>query len=49
MGCGDNYVEQIIRNSARLPENIVAPYVDEQLMDRLLTKPSFTRCATPAA
>jgi D-aspartate ligase len=43
MGCGDNYVEQIIRNSARLPENIVAPYVDEQLMARLLTKTEFYR------
>ena len=43
MGCGDNYVEQIIRNSARLPENVVAPYVDEQLMDRLLTKTEFYR------
>ena len=41
MGCGDNYVDLIIRNSARLPENIAAPYVDEQLMDRLLTKTEF--------
>ncbi len=43
MGCGDNYVELIIRNSGRLPGNIVAPYVDEQLMEKLLTKTEFYR------
>ncbi len=41
MGCGDNYVEQIIKNRDRLPENTVAPYVDEYLMDSLLTKLKF--------
>ncbi len=41
MGCGDNYVEQIIKNKSRLQDNIVAPYVDEELMDSLLTKIRF--------
>ncbi len=41
LGCGDNYVEQIIRNRAQLRENIIAPYVDEDMMDALITKESF--------
>ncbi len=41
IGCGDNYVEQIIRNKARLSGNIIAPYVDEDLMNSLLTKLEF--------
>lgn len=41
IGCGDNYVERIIKNKLRLPANIVAPYVDEAMMDSLLTKLKF--------
>ena len=41
MGCGDNYVEQIIKNKPQLDKNIIAPYVDEDLMDMLLTKQKF--------
>lgn len=41
MGCGDNYVECIIKNKAALPGNIIAPYVGEELMDNLLTKLKF--------
>ncbi|WP_054696392.1 carboxylate--amine ligase [Syntrophomonas palmitatica] len=41
LGCGDNYVEQIIRNRAQLRENIIAPYVDANMMDALITKESF--------
>jgi len=41
IGCGDNYVEQIIRNKARFSGNIIAPYVDEGLMNSLLTKLEF--------
>lgn len=41
MGCGDDYVETIIRNGPRLPESIIAPYVGEELMDGLLTKLKF--------
>lgn len=41
MGCGDNYVEAIIKNRSLLRDNIIAPYVDEELMDSLLTKLKF--------
>lgn len=41
IGCGDNYVELIIRNRAELPANVIAPYMDEELMDSLLTKLKF--------
>ena len=41
MGCGDSYVEVIIKNRALLSDNIIAPYVDEELMDNLLTKLKF--------
>lgn len=41
LGCGDNYVEQIIKNRLALKENIVVPYVEESLMEALLTKESF--------
>jgi len=43
LGCGDNYVELIIKNRKALPGNIIAPYVDEDLMQRLLTKREFYR------
>jgi len=43
LGCGDNYVEQIIRNKARLAGNIITPYVDEELMNKLITKLEFYR------
>ncbi|MGE5404446.1 MAG: ATP-grasp domain-containing protein [Candidatus Saccharibacteria bacterium] len=41
IGCGDNYVEQIIQNKDHLRENIIAPYIDEDLMRDLLTKEKF--------
>ncbi len=41
IGCSDSYVEQIIRNKAVLPANVIAPYVDEEMMDSLLTKIRF--------
>lgn len=43
MGCGDSYVELIIRNKKLLAENIIAPYVDEEQMEDLLTKLKFYR------
>lgn len=43
IGCGDNYVELIIKNRAALAENIIAPYIDEELMQKLLTKLEFYR------
>lgn len=41
LGCGDNYVEQIIKNRGLLKENIVVPYINEDLMNALLTKSKF--------
>ncbi len=41
LGCGDNYVEQIIKNRALLKDNILTPYVEESLMETLITKESF--------
>lgn len=41
IGCGDSYVEQIIKNKNLLNENIIIPYVDETLMNDLITKESF--------
>lgn len=43
MGCGDSYVELIIKNKAQLAKNIIAPYVDEEQMEDLLTKLKFYR------
>lgn len=41
MGCGDDYVELIIRNRSKLGADIITPYVDEELMDNLMTKLKF--------
>jgi D-aspartate ligase len=41
MGCADSYVELIIKNRTLLDQNIIAPYVGEELMDNLLTKLKF--------
>ncbi|MFY9175285.1 MAG: ATP-grasp domain-containing protein [Peptococcia bacterium] len=41
IGCGDNYVEQIVKNRALLKENVIAPYIAEDLLQKLLTKQSF--------
>lgn len=41
MGCGDSYVELIIKNKAALKENIITPYPNEELMENLLTKVKF--------
>lgn len=41
IGCGDSYVELIIKNKSRLRENIIAPYIEEPLMEELLTKIKF--------
>jgi len=45
IGCGDSYVELIIENKKILNENIITPYIDEDLMNDLITKESFyKRC-----
>lgn len=41
LGCGDNYVEQIITNRQKLGQNIIVPYIEENLMRELITKESF--------
>lgn len=41
LGCGDSYVELIIKNKSNLNKNIVAPYIEENLMKDLLTKSKF--------
>lgn len=41
LGCGDNYVRQIIENKHELAENYVIPYIDQDLMEKLIKKESF--------
>ena len=41
LGCGDSYVELISRNKAELPENVVAPYIDNAVMNDLIHKEKF--------
>lgn len=41
IGCGDNYVRLISKNLDRMPQNVVAPYIDLELMDRLIHKEKF--------
>lgn len=41
IGCGDSYVEQIIKNKELLRENVIAPYIEEKMMHQLITKESF--------
>ena len=41
IGCGDGYVRLISENMPILPENVIAPYVDAALMDRLTDKEKF--------
>lgn len=41
IGCGDNYVEQIILNRDSYPSNVIVPYIPKQLMDRLIKKRDF--------
>jgi D-aspartate ligase len=41
IGCGDAYVRQISANKGRFAPNVIAPYVDIDLMDRLTDKEQF--------
>ena len=41
LGCGDNYVESIIKYRDVLSGNVVVPYIEESLMEKLLTKEKF--------
>lgn len=41
IGCGDSYVELISQNKGNFPENVVAPYIDIDLMHELINKEKF--------
>lgn len=41
LGCGDNYVRQIIENKAELADNYIIPYIDADLMETLIKKEAF--------
>lgn len=43
IGCGDSYVVLCSRHKDEMPENVVAPYIDFELMDRLQQKELFYR------
>ena len=41
IGCGDNYVARVSRLKAKLPSNVIAPYIDFELMDNIQKKETF--------
>ena len=41
VGCGDSYVRLISANKKNLPDNVIAPYIDVDLMDELINKERF--------
>ena len=41
IGCGDSYVELASANKDNLPENVIAPYIDIDLMHDLIHKEKF--------
>ncbi len=41
MGCGDSYVELASRFKDSFPANVIAPYIDVELMHRLIHKERF--------
>ena len=41
IGCGDTYVHLASHCKDRLPENVIAPYIDGDLMDELIDKEKF--------
>lgn len=41
IGCGDNYVKLIVQNKSLFDKNVVTPYIDELLLEQLLTKEKF--------
>ena len=45
MGCGDNYVALIGKHKKDLPENVIAPCIDFELMDILQQKEEFYKLA----
>ncbi len=41
LGCGDSYVQLAARCRDSLPANVIAPYIDENLLDTLINKEKF--------
>ncbi|MEE1170037.1 MAG: hypothetical protein UHP11_04945 [Anaerovoracaceae bacterium] len=41
IGCGDSYVELASENKDNLPENVIAPYIDSDMMKDLIHKEKF--------
>ena len=41
LGCGDNYVQMAAHCRDSLPKNVIAPYIDAALLDRLINKEEF--------
>ena len=41
LGCGDNYVTLIGKCKEKLPENVIAPYISIDLMEKLVDKERF--------
>ncbi|HOO25132.1 MAG TPA: ATP-grasp domain-containing protein [Clostridiales bacterium] len=41
LGCGDWYVRMLIENKDKLAENFVIPYIDEELMNKIVLKDLF--------
>ncbi len=41
LGCTDDYAAMIIRNKARLENSYICPYIEEELMDTLVSKAVF--------
>ena len=41
LGCGDNYVRQIIENKEELSKYYIVPYINRDLMEQLIKKESF--------
>ncbi|MFV0516966.1 MAG: carboxylate--amine ligase [Aminipila sp.] len=41
IGCGDSYVQLISSNKDNLPENVIAPYINIDMMNNLIHKEKF--------
>ena len=41
IGCGDSYVQLLSENKDNFPENVIAPYIDIDMMNNLIHKEKF--------
>ena len=41
IGCGDSYVQLLSQNKDNFPENVIAPYIDIDMMNNLIHKEKF--------